>query len=37
MKMVTNVCDSGGTVEVDPARLDIHVPSGTKRFPIRDW
>src|SRR5579862_2602504 len=26
MKMVTNVCDSGATVVVDPARLDIQVP-----------
>ena len=31
MKMVTNVCDSGGTVEVDPARLEIHVPQGYEK------
>jgi indolepyruvate ferredoxin oxidoreductase len=31
MKMVTNVCDAGGTVEVDPARLDIRIPQGYEK------
>jgi indolepyruvate ferredoxin oxidoreductase len=31
MKMVTNVCDAGGTVEVDPARLHIVVPEGYEK------
>ena len=26
MKMVTNVCDGGGTAEVDPERLSIRIP-----------
>jgi len=26
MKMVTNVCDAGGTANVDPERLAIHIP-----------
>jgi len=31
LKMVTNVCDAGGTVDVDPARLAIHVPQGYEK------
>jgi indolepyruvate ferredoxin oxidoreductase len=31
MKMVTNVCDAGGTVNVDPERLAIHVPQGYEK------
>jgi len=31
MKMVTNVCDAGGTVEVDPARLEIRIPDGYEK------
>jgi indolepyruvate ferredoxin oxidoreductase len=31
MKMVTNVCDAGGTVNVDLERLPIHVPSGYEK------
>ena len=31
MKMVTNVCDAGGTVEVDPARLAIALPGGYEK------
>ena len=28
LKLVTNICDGGGTVNVDPARLTIAVPEG---------
>jgi len=36
MKMVTNVCDGGGTVEVAPERLAIRNPEGyTKRVDAR--
>jgi indolepyruvate ferredoxin oxidoreductase len=31
MKMVTNVCDAGGTVNVDPERLAIHIPQGYEK------
>ena len=31
MKMVTNVCDGGGTVEVDPERLAIRIPEGYEK------
>src|SRR5436309_3609935 len=31
MKMVTNVCDAGATVEVDPARLEIRIPEGYEK------
>ncbi|MBZ5593971.1 MAG: indolepyruvate ferredoxin oxidoreductase family protein [Acidobacteriia bacterium] len=31
MKMVTNVCDGGGTVELDPERLAIKIPSDYKK------
>jgi indolepyruvate ferredoxin oxidoreductase len=31
MKMVTNVCDAGGTVAVDPERLAIHIPQGYEK------
>jgi indolepyruvate ferredoxin oxidoreductase len=31
MKMVTNVCDAGGTVEVDPERLAIRIPEGYEK------
>ena len=31
MKMVTNVCDGGGTVEVDPERLEIRIPEGYEK------
>ena len=32
MKMVTNICDSGGTVNVDPARFDIRIPDGYEKM-----
>ena len=36
MKMVTNVCDGGGTVEVEPERLEIRIPEGyEKKFDAR--
>ena len=36
MKMVTNVCDGGGTVEVDPAVPEIRLPLGyEKRWEAR--
>ena len=36
MKMVTNVCDGGGTVEVAPERLEIRMPEGyEKKFDAR--
>src|SRR6266446_477992 len=31
MKMVTNICDAGATVNVDPARLEIRVPEGYEK------
>jgi indolepyruvate ferredoxin oxidoreductase len=31
MKMVTNVCDAGGTVDVDPERLAIRIPQGYEK------
>ena len=31
MKMVTNVCDAGGTVAVDPERLAIRIPEGYEK------
>jgi indolepyruvate ferredoxin oxidoreductase len=31
MKMITNVCDGGGTVNVDPERLKIAVPEGYQK------
>ena len=31
MKMVTNVCDAGATVDVDPARLEITIPEGYEK------
>ncbi|MGA3041941.1 MAG: indolepyruvate ferredoxin oxidoreductase family protein, partial [Bryobacteraceae bacterium] len=31
MKMVTNVCDAGGTVNVDPERLAIRIPQGYEK------
>src|SRR2546426_4235753 len=31
MKMVTNVCDAGATVEGDPARLEIRIPEGYEK------
>lgn len=31
MKMVTNVCDAGGTVEVDAERLAIRIPEGYEK------
>ena len=31
MKMVTNVCDAGGTVNVNPERLAIHIPQGYEK------
>ena len=31
MKMVTNVCDAGGTVQVDPQRIAIHIPEGYEK------
>jgi len=31
MKMVTNVCDAGGTVNVDGERLTIHIPEGYQK------
>src|ERR1700692_3055020 len=32
MKMVTNICDAGATVNVDPARLAIGVPEGYEKI-----
>ena len=31
MKMVTNVCDAGGTAEVDPERISIRIPEGYEK------
>src|ERR1017187_462725 len=31
MKMVTNVCDAGGTVNVNPERLAINIPQGYEK------
>ncbi len=31
LKMITNVCDGGGTVNVDPARLKIVLPEGYQK------
>jgi indolepyruvate ferredoxin oxidoreductase len=31
MKMVTNVCDGGGTVDVDPERFAVRVPEGYEK------
>src|SRR5437868_1352169 len=36
MKMVTNICDGGGTVDVSSERLEIRIPEGyEKRFDAR--
>ncbi|HYL39264.1 MAG TPA: indolepyruvate ferredoxin oxidoreductase family protein [Bryobacteraceae bacterium] len=32
MKMVTDVCDGGGTAELDPARPAIRLPEGYERY-----
>ncbi len=32
MKMVTNVCDGGGTVQLDPERLSITLPPGYEKI-----
>jgi indolepyruvate ferredoxin oxidoreductase len=31
MKMVTNICDGGGTVNVEPERLEIRIPEGYEK------
>jgi indolepyruvate ferredoxin oxidoreductase len=31
MKMVTNVCDAGGTANVDPERVSIRIPEGYEK------
>src|SRR5246127_769540 len=31
MKMVTNVCDGGATIDVDPERLSISIPEGYEK------
>jgi len=31
MKMVTNVCDAGGTVDVTPERVEIRIPDGYEK------
>ena len=31
MKMVTNICDAGGTVDVAPERLQIRIPEGYEK------
>jgi len=31
LKMVTNVCDAGGTVETDPERIAIRIPEGYEK------
>src|SRR3989442_13322621 len=31
MKMVTNICDAGATVNVDPSRLTIRIPEGSEK------
>src|SRR5579862_4837206 len=31
MKMVTNICDGGGTANVAPDRLAIHIPEGSEK------
>ena len=35
MKMVTNVCDGGGTVELDPERPAITIPPGYQKHSMR--
>ena len=32
MKMVTDVCDGGGTVDVDPDSPDIRIPEGYEKY-----
>ncbi len=32
MKMVTNVCDGGGTVVLDPERISLHAPDGYEKL-----
>jgi indolepyruvate ferredoxin oxidoreductase len=32
MKMVTDICDGGGTVELDPARPEIRLPEGYEKY-----
>ena len=37
MKMVTNICDGGGTALIDPEPPAIRLPEGYQKYTDRGW